>query len=112
MFVLIKFVIFLAHFIDYYFYHGKFSDHHEESLKKVFGRDIVSKTDITITLAEHLLGKLAPEHTYVIDHRVKGKGKCKCGCGVQPNFGSTGIGMCIYTQQNCVKLCSYEGHNV
>lgn len=39
----------------------------------MFGRDIVSETDITITLAEHLLGKLAPGHTYVIDHRVKEK---------------------------------------
>lgn len=66
----------------------------------MFGRDIVSETDITITLAEHLLGKLAPGHTYVIDHRVKGKGKCECGCGVQPNFGSTGIGMYIYSVVN------------
>ena len=55
----------------------------------------VSETDITIALAEHLLGRLAPGHTYImIDDRVKGK--CICGCGVEPEFGKTGIGLYIH----------------
>ena len=53
----------------------------------------VSETDITIALAEHLLGRLAPGQTYIIDDRVKGK--CGCGCGVEPEFGNTGIGLYI-----------------
>ena len=54
----------------------------------------VSETDITIALAEHLLGRLAPGQTYFIDVRVKGK--CICGCGVEPEFGKTGIGLYIH----------------
>lgn len=74
-----------------------FADEIEKSLHKVLIRTEASKssiteTDITIVLAEHLLGKLAPGESYVIDAKAKNKDKCKCGCGVYPAFESTGIG--------------------
>ncbi|XP_062597009.1 uncharacterized protein LOC134258459, partial [Saccostrea cucullata] len=66
---------------------------HEESLKKVLGKNPFSKTDISVALAEHLLGKLSSDCTYVIDHKLAtGKGTCKCGCEKLPHFGNTGIG--------------------
>lgn len=75
----------------------KDKDEIEKSLHKVLIRTEASKssiteTDITIVLAEHLLGKLAPGESYVIDAKAKNKDKCKCGCGVYPAFESTGIG--------------------
>ncbi|XP_062618530.1 uncharacterized protein LOC134280123 [Saccostrea cucullata] len=66
---------------------------HEENLKKVLGKSPVTETDISVALAEHLLGKLSSDCTYVIDHKLaKGKGTCKCGCEKLPHFGNTGIG--------------------
>lgn len=79
------------------------SDQHEKCLNKVLrghqsDRDKkgFSGTEIAVTLAEHLLGKLAPGKSYVVDEKVKRKGKCRCGyefCESDPMFGSTGIGM-------------------
>lgn len=79
------------------------SDQHEKSLNKILRgnqcdgeKKVNSETDITIALAEHLLGKLSPGKSYTIDSRVKKKGKCRCGfshCKSDPGFGSTGIGM-------------------
>ena len=76
---------------------------HEQNLNKVFRMEkerkgqykSPSKTAITVALAEHLLGKLAPGQSFVINDRSKNKENCKCGCDVAPNYGSTGIGMCI-----------------
>ncbi|XP_062576008.1 uncharacterized protein LOC134237870 [Saccostrea cucullata] len=79
---------------------------HEESLIKVFNykeseegesqsrtkQTAPTETDITVAFAEHLLGRLAPGQSYIIDYKAKKKGKCKCGCNVDPKFGSTGIG--------------------
>ena len=81
---------------------------HEQSLNKVFGMEkgkksqsnSHSKTAITVALAEHLLGKLAPEQSFVINDDSKNKENCKCGCDVAPNYGSTGIGMCIRVIQS------------
>lgn len=52
----------------------------------------ITKTDINIVFAEHLLGKLAPGGSYIIDANTKNKDTCRCGCGVYPSFESTGIG--------------------
>jgi hypothetical protein len=52
-----------------------------------------TETDIMVGFAEHLLGRLAPGQSYIIDSKAKKKGKCKCGCHVEPKFASTGIGM-------------------
>lgn len=80
----------------------KEKDQHEKSLNKILRgnqcdgeKKVNSETDITIALAEHLLGKLSPGKSYTIDSRVKKKGKCRCGfshCKSDPGFGSTGIG--------------------
>ena len=58
------------------------------------------ESDMTIALAEHLLGRLAPGKSYVIDNRARGKKEEKCKCGLEhcigkPVFESTGIGMLI-----------------
>ncbi|KAK3090913.1 hypothetical protein FSP39_015683 [Pinctada imbricata] len=78
------------------------SDQHEESLYKILHghhsdgeKKVYSETEITIALAEHLLGKLSPGKSYTIDSKVKKKGKCSCGfshCKSNPAFGGTGIG--------------------
>lgn len=64
------------------------------------------KEDITVAYAEHLLRKVAPGKSYIIDDEAEKKGlKCKCGCNVDPNLGSTGIGMIkffIYKKRNKV----------
>lgn len=78
---------------------------HEESLIRVFfnkeqeegeksraKQPTPTETDVTIAFAEHLLGRLAPGKSYIIDYKAKKKGICKCGCNVEPKFGSTGIG--------------------
>ena len=77
---------------------------HEKSLNKVLGMEkgkksqlnSHSKTAITVALAEHLLGKLAPEQSFFINDDSKNKENCKCGCDVAPNYGSTGIGMYVH----------------
>lgn len=66
--------------------------------RKVFGRDIISKTAITIALAEHLLHQ--DTQSYIVDDRVKGK--CICGCEVERKFGNTGIGLCILICELCI----------
>lgn len=46
-------------------------------------------------MAEHLLGKLSPGKSYIIDSGIERKGKCGCGfdhCNSDPVFGSTGLG--------------------
>lgn len=80
----------------------KEKDQHEKCLNKVLqghqserNKKGFSGTEIAVTLAEHLLGKLAPEKSYVVDEKLKRKGKCRCGykfCESDPMFGSTGIG--------------------
>lgn len=73
----------------------KTKDKIEKSLHKVLrsnSESPITETDLTIVLAEHLLGKLAPGGSYVIDANTKNKDKCKCGCGVYPAYESTGIG--------------------
>lgn len=80
---------------------------HEEGLMKVLSdkdlevgdqsrtkQSTPTETDITVGFTEHLLGRLAPGQSYIIDSTKKGK--CKCGCNVDPKFGSTGIGMIKY----------------
>jgi hypothetical protein len=57
------------------------------------GKSTITETDITISLAEHLLAKLAPGESYVLDSKAKGKQSCKCGCKKEPTFSNTGIGM-------------------
>ena len=61
-----------------------------------------SETAVTVVLAEHLLGKLSPGGSYVIDKRlsesggddggVDKTGKCECLCDRKIPFGDTGIG--------------------
>ena len=58
------------------------------------------ESDMTIALAEHLLGRLAPGKSYVIDNRAQRKKEEKCKCGLEhcigkPVFESIGIGMLI-----------------
>lgn len=72
---------------------------HEESLFKILqghlGDGDVTETEKLIALAEHLLGKLSPGKSYIIDSGVERKGKCGCGfdhCNSDPVFGSTGLG--------------------
>lgn len=74
--------------------------HQSETDKKGF-----SGTEIAVTLAEHLLGKLAPGKSYVVDEKVKRKGKCRRGyefCESDPMFGSTGIGMFCFEKFNLI----------
>lgn len=77
------------------------SGQHEESLIKIcqgHSDGDVTGTEITIALAEHLIGKLSPEKSYIIDSGVERKGKCGCGfnhCNSDPVFGSTGLGMLL-----------------
>lgn len=77
------------------------SGQHEESLIKILqghSDGDVTGTEITIALAEHLIGKLSPEKCYIIDSGVERKGKCGCGfnhCNSDPVFGSTGLGMVL-----------------
>ena len=85
-------------------------DKHEQSLSKVLtkcnseeGSDRKTnsiESDMTIALAEHLLCRLAPGKSYVIDNRAQRKKEEKCKCGLEhcigkPVFESTGIGMLI-----------------
>ncbi|XP_052679433.1 uncharacterized protein LOC128160186 isoform X1 [Crassostrea angulata] len=73
-------------------------EYNETCLKKVFDMKVkgeemaATETDISITLAEHLLGKLAPGESYKIDNKARGKKSCRCGCKVTPVFDGTGIG--------------------
>lgn len=58
-----------------------------------------SRAEMTVTLhvTEHLLGKLSPGESQVIDG-MQGKRKWKCGynfCNSDPVFGNTGIGMLL-----------------
>lgn len=79
------------------------SDQHEKCLNKglrghqsEMDKKGFLGTEIAVTLAEHLLGKLAPGKSYVVNEKVKRKGKCRRGyefCESDPMFGSTGIGM-------------------
>lgn len=73
----------------------KTKDEIEKSLHKGLisnSESPITKTDINIVFAEHLLGKLAPGGSYIIDANTKNKDTCRCGCGVYPAFESTGIG--------------------
>jgi hypothetical protein len=93
------------------------SDQHEESLIKILRghqsdeKKGHSETDITIAIAEHLLGKLCPGQSYLIDSRVKRKGKCRCGlkhCKSDPTFGSTGIGMYMFHKIGQHAVSNYD----
>lgn len=71
-----------------------FNKEQEEGEKSRAKQPTPTETDVTIAFAEHLLGRLAPGKSYIIDDEAEKKGlKCKCGCNVDPNLGSTGIGM-------------------
>jgi hypothetical protein len=84
-----------------------FVEFHERSLIKVLGRKhgdlgdrkLVSerRDEITVTLAEHLLGRLAPGQTYVVNGRTRSRGACSCGRdhSNNPTYRSTGIGTCL-----------------
>ena len=78
----------------------------KEKKDQTYGKKISpSETNITIALAEHLLGKLAPGQSFVIYGGSKNKGNCKCGCEVTPNYGSTGIGMnIIMSHKSCSRF--------
>ncbi|CAC5409471.1 unnamed protein product [Mytilus coruscus] len=77
-------------------------EQHEKSLRKVISLVAEEKKEeksldnhITIALADHLLGKLAPGNSYTIDSHLKTSGKCRCAfdyCKQDSNFGCTGIG--------------------
>lgn len=82
---------------------------HEKSLKKVLDRNqrdgespssnSSREMEMTVALAEHLLGQLSPGQLYVIDSSFKSNGKCSCGedhCKSSPKYGSNGIGKNIY----------------
>lgn len=73
------------------------SEQHKKSLTVILlDKDKkYSEADLTVTLAEHLFKWLAPEQSYVIDKRARGKNHCKCGsniCSKELYFGQTGIG--------------------
>ena len=70
------------------------TDYHQKCLRKVFEKQSSAgkETEVTVVLAEHLLGKLAQGDSYSIDNKMKLKGPCQCGCGKVPLFNSTGIG--------------------
>ena len=92
-----KLKFFLVIIIQYAFCQF-FSDQHEKSLYKVLHQNN-SELDITVAIAEHLLGKLAPGKSYKIDDKSKGKHGCKCGlehCKKESKFGITGIGTCMF----------------
>ncbi|XP_048740877.2 uncharacterized protein LOC125654832 [Ostrea edulis] len=76
---------------------------HERSLMKVLGREQIEKesksnsrreNEITVTLAEHLLGRLSPGQSYVINSRAKSRETCSCGEDHEnnPTYRNTGIG--------------------
>ncbi|XP_052089997.1 uncharacterized protein LOC127726615 [Mytilus californianus] len=77
-------------------------EQHEKSLRKVISLVAEEKKEaksfdnhITIALADHLIGKLAPGNSYSIDSHLKTSGKCRCAfdyCKQDSNFGCTGIG--------------------
>jgi hypothetical protein len=71
-----------------------FTDYHQKCLLKVFGKESSAgkETEVTVALAEHLLGKLAQGDSYSIDNKMKLKSSCQCGCKTMPRFNSTGIG--------------------
>ncbi|XP_062583200.1 uncharacterized protein LOC134244959 [Saccostrea cucullata] len=87
--------------LDNYF---KEKECHELSLSQVLGglestEERSQETDeLTLALAEHLLRRLAPGQSCVINEQLKVKveaGKCQCGldhCKRTPIFESTGIG--------------------
>lgn len=86
------------------------SGQHEESLIKILqghlGDGDVTETEKLMALAEHLLGKLSPGKSYIIDSGVERKGKCGCGfdhCNSDPVFGSTGLGTLLLI----IKLISW-----
>lgn len=82
---------------------------HEKSLKKVLDRNqrdgcrhssnSSREMEMTVALAEHLLGQLSPGQLYIIDSSFKSNGKCSCGedhCKSSPKYGSNGIGKNVY----------------
>ncbi|XP_062615123.1 uncharacterized protein LOC134276851 [Saccostrea cucullata] len=76
------------------FYKSK--EQNEASLRKVFDmgwedKPRVTETDITVCLAEHLIGRLAPRESCVLNSMLKGN-NCRCGCQKEPTFSPTGIG--------------------
>ena len=65
------------------------------ALEKMNAEKSNKETILSMALAEHLLGKLSPGQSYVINSRMQGIGNCKCscGCGKTISIGSTGIGI-------------------
>lgn len=66
---------------------------HEKCLKKVLKRQQPSeKETVTVAVGEHLLGKLAPGGSHIINENVKEMMSCQCGCNERPVYSYTGIG--------------------
>ncbi|XP_061171272.1 uncharacterized protein LOC133180832 [Saccostrea echinata] len=114
--------------LDDYF---KEKESHEQSLSNVLGgyesteERSQEMDELTIALAEHLLRRLAPGQSCVINKQLKVKveeEKCQCGldhCNSTPVFESTGIGdeaawhgfpdiMC--SSQSVAVVSGYESH--
>ncbi|XP_061163838.1 uncharacterized protein LOC133172986 [Saccostrea echinata] len=71
---------------------------HEKSLSSILDQlqnGEVSDVEMTVALGEHLLGRLAPGQSCVINSKVNGKERCSCQldhCMKIAKFGNTGIG--------------------
>ncbi|XP_033748569.1 uncharacterized protein LOC117333394 [Pecten maximus] len=71
----------------------------EETQAALLNLEQYDKADLSIVLANHLIGKLAPSSRYVIDKhaigkKMKGRTKCPCSpdCAMSGVFGDTSIG--------------------
>lgn len=68
---------------------------HQKCLNRVFlNKENISEVEISVTLAEHLLKKLAPGQQYLVDNGASVK-PCSCGyaaCRSDPKTGNTDIG--------------------
>lgn len=71
----------------------KVSEQHEKCLKKVLIRQQpLEKETVTVAVTEHLLGKLAPGGSCIINENGREMVFCQCGCNERPVYSYTGIG--------------------
>lgn len=71
----------------------KVSEQHEKCLKKVLIRQQpLEKETVTVAVTEHLLGKLAPGGSCIINENGRELVCCQCGCNERPVYSYTGIG--------------------
>lgn len=71
------------------------TDFHEKSIQVLKNGDKLTEIEATTVLAEHLLSKLAPGQSYIVDKNCRSVDKhdyCQCGCGAKIRYGDTGIG--------------------